>query len=64
MNIKDIKPYPKNAKRHPAKQIKQVAESIREFGFNQPIVVDKNGVIIKSGIIQRENNERPKPKTI
>jgi DNA modification methylase len=41
-----IKPYEKNAKKHPAKQIKQVAESIKAFGFNQPIVVDKNGVII------------------
>ena len=42
----DIKPYPKNAKEHPEKQIKQVANSIREFGFNQPIVVDKDGVIV------------------
>jgi ParB-like chromosome segregation protein Spo0J len=41
-----IKPYEKNAKKHPAKQIKQVAESIKEFGFNQPIVVDKQNVII------------------
>ena len=45
--IEDIKPYPKNAKKHDAKQIKQVAKSIEEFGFNQPIVVDKSGVIIK-----------------
>jgi ParB-like chromosome segregation protein Spo0J len=41
-----IKPYPKNAKKHPQKQIEQIAESIREFGMNQPIVVDKDGVII------------------
>ena len=46
MKIGLIKPYEKNAKKHPAKQIKQVAESIKEFGFNQPIVVDKEGVII------------------
>lgn len=46
MKIGLIKPYEKNAKKHPAKQIKQVAESIKAFGFNQPIVVDKNGVII------------------
>lgn len=42
----NIKPYAKNAKKHPKKQIEQVANSIREFGMNQPIVVDKNGVII------------------
>lgn len=42
----EIKPYSKNAKKHPKKQIEQVANSIKEFGMNQPIVVDKNGVII------------------
>lgn len=42
----EIKPYPKNAKKHPKKQIEQIARSIKEFGMNQPIVVDKNGVII------------------
>lgn len=41
-----ITPYPKNAKKHPKKQIEQIANSIKEFGMNQPIVVDKNGVII------------------
>lgn len=44
--IEDIKPYPKNAKKHDNKQIKQVAKSIEEFGFNQPIVVDKKNVIV------------------
>ena len=42
----DITPYEKNAKKHPKKQIEQVAASIKEFGMNQPIVVDKQGVII------------------
>ena len=42
----DIKPYSKNAKKHPKKQIEQVAASIKEFGMHQPIVVDKDGVII------------------
>lgn len=41
-----IRPYEKNAKEHPKKQLKQIAASIREFGFNQPIVVDRHGVII------------------
>ena len=41
-----IQPYSKNAKKHPKKQIEQVANSIKEFGMNQPIVVDKQGVII------------------
>lgn len=46
MKIQDIKPYEKNAKKHPKKQVEQVAASIKEFGFNQPIVVDKDNVII------------------
>src|SRR3990167_6100906 len=41
-----ITPYSKNAKQHPRKQIQQIADSIREFGFNQPLVVDKDNVII------------------
>lgn len=42
----ELVPYGKNAKRHPAEQVKLIANSIREFGFQQPIVVDKNNVVI------------------
>lgn len=41
-----ITPYTKNAKKHPKKQVEQIAASIKEFGMNQPIVVDAQGVII------------------
>jgi len=44
--IADIQPYFKNAKEHPEKQIKKIAASIKEFGFNQPLVVDKKNVLI------------------
>ena len=40
-------PYEKNAKIHSAEQIAKVAASIAEFGFDQPVVVDGQGVIIK-----------------
>lgn len=46
MEIVKIKPYHKNAKKHPEKQIQQIAESIKAFGFNQPIVIDKNNEIV------------------
>ncbi len=46
MDISLIKPYPQNAKKHDKKQIKQIADSIKEFGFNQPIVIDKQNVVI------------------
>ena len=41
-----IKPYKNNAKKHPQSQVYNVAESIRTLGWRQPIVLDKNGVII------------------
>lgn len=44
--IDDLKPYKLNAKLHPEKQIDGIAESIRRFGFTQPIVIDKNNEII------------------
>lgn len=46
MDISRVRPYEKNAKKHPKKQVEQVAASIKEFGFNQPLVVDRNGVVI------------------
>lgn len=41
-----VKPYEKNAKKHDQTQIDNVAESIRQYGFVQPIVVDRDGVIV------------------
>lgn len=41
-----ITPYEKNAKKHDETQINNVAESIRQYGFVQPIVIDKDGVIV------------------
>src|SRR3990167_4217022 len=42
----DIRPYDRNAKKHPDKQLKQIADSLKNFGWRQPIVVDKNNEII------------------
>ena len=42
----DIKPYRMNAKKHPQEQIDQIAESIRQFGFRQNLVVDSNNVLV------------------
>ena len=41
-----IIPYARNARKIPQQAIDKVAASIREFGWRQPIVVDKDGVII------------------
>ena len=44
--IKDIKPFERNAKKHDETQVKNVMQSIKEFGFAQPLVVDKDNVLI------------------
>lgn len=44
--LKALTPYEKNTKKHDKTQIANVAESIRQYGFVQPIVVDKNDVIV------------------
>lgn len=45
-NIKDLKPYKKNAKKHPKEQVEYIANSIKEFGFTQPVLVDKNNCVV------------------
>lgn len=47
VNRDDIKPYPGNAKKHPADQIEQIKRSIEEVGFADPIAVWKNNEIIE-----------------
>lgn len=44
--IKDIKPYERNAKKHDERQIKNVMQSIKNYGIVQPLVVDKDNVLI------------------
>lgn len=46
ISIGEIKPYKNNAKQHPPEQIRLVAESIKRFGFVNPIVVDINNEIV------------------
>lgn len=43
--IGDVKPYEKNPRRNDS-AVNAVAASIQEFGWKQPIVVDKDGIII------------------
>lgn len=45
--LDEIKPYENNAKLHPKEQIEQIKNSILEFGNNDPIAIDENGVIIE-----------------
>lgn len=45
-NIKELKPYKKNAKKHPKEQVKRIANSIKEFGFTQPVIIDSNNCVV------------------
>lgn len=42
----EIKPYEKNAKLHPQKQLKQLAEIVKEVGWRQPALVNQEGVLV------------------
>ena len=44
--IKELKPYKKNAKKHPKTQVEQIANSIKEFGFTQPVLIDKDNNVV------------------
>lgn len=45
--IDSIKPYGNNAKLHPEKQIKALAKHIKKVGWDQPIVIDEDSIILK-----------------
>ena len=47
LNINELKEYKGNAKRHPKKQIKQIIKSIEDYGYNDPIAVDENNMILE-----------------
>lgn len=51
--ISALQPNPRNARTHSKAQIGQIAASIREFGFNNPVLVDEHlGIIAGHGRVQ------------
>lgn len=42
----EVKPYENNAKKHSEKQVTQLINSIKEFKFNNPVLIDENNVLI------------------
>ena len=47
IKVSEIIPYEDNAKLHPERQVQQIKASINEFGFNDPIAIDENNVVIE-----------------
>lgn len=51
--VADLIPYARNSRTHSGEQVAQIAASIREFGFTNPILTDgKNGIIAGHGRLQ------------
>ena len=46
IDISEIKPYKNNPREIPVEAVEKVMQSIKQFGNNQPIVVDKDNVIV------------------
>lgn len=46
MRVSDIKPYFRNPRRIPQQAVDALATSIERYGYQQPIVVDEEGVVI------------------
>ena len=48
-NIKELKPYKKNAKKHPKEQVERIANSIKEFGFfeHRAVAIDSEDNVVE-----------------
>ena len=46
MKTSALKPYSRNARTHSKKQIRQIAESIEAFGFNNPVLISDDNEIV------------------
>ena len=44
--VEELRPYERNPRKHPPKQIEKLAASIREFGFLIPVLIEADGRII------------------
>jgi ParB-like chromosome segregation protein Spo0J len=41
-----LRPWARNARTHSNKQLRQIADSIRTFGFTNPVLIDEDGTIL------------------
>jgi DNA modification methylase len=46
ISIASLKPNPRNARTHSKKQVKQISESIRRFGFTNPLLIDNDNMVL------------------
>src|ERR1700754_1662430 len=46
VRLSDLRPSPRNARKHSRTQVRAIAKSINAFGFNAPVLADKHGNIL------------------
>lgn len=46
LDTDSLKPHPRNSKKHPAEQVQKIARSIKNYGFNSPIIIDNTNTIL------------------
>ncbi len=46
IEVGDLRPWAKNARTHSQKQLRQIGESIRTFGFTNPVLIDAANTIL------------------
>jgi hypothetical protein len=46
MPVESLKPYARNARTHSRRQVQQIADSIKRFGFTNPILISDDGEIV------------------
>lgn len=46
IDVNELTPYQNNAKIHSKEQVEMIANSIRDFGFSNPVIVDENNMIL------------------
>lgn len=52
----DLIPYARNSRTHSEQQVSQIAASIKEFGFTNPVLIDNdNGIIAGHGCVIVKN---------
>lgn len=57
ISVELLIPYARNSRTHSDEQISQIAASIKEFGFLNPVIIDgENGIIAGHGRVMAAKN--------
>ena len=51
--VRELRPYPSNARTHSRKQIRQIANSIEKFGFCNPVLIDNENQSLPATVVSK-----------